>query len=167
MNDQIIELNAPGLRILFYGPDALNELENGGDYGRRFPDGKDLVDYINECRIGAVGTRWPQQDYWLHFSTTMDQSVIARASDHARLGVAVSNNRLCVRGSDDLFEWTSTCPEEQVITVPDGVYNVTACMLPFDGDGPVRIYIHLAAAPARPELGYADVPELYCEAPVV
>jgi hypothetical protein len=166
VNDQIVELNNPGLQILLYSPGSLRELEDGCDYGRKFPDGKDLVDYINECRIGAIGTRWPRQDYWLHFSSTMDQSVISRASDHARLGVLVTDGQLCVRGGDDLFKWRPRCPEEQLITMADGVYNVTACMLPFGGDGPVRIYLHFAEAPARPDLGYADVPELFCEAPV-
>ncbi len=166
MNDQIVELNKPGLQILLYSPGSLHELEDGCDYARKFPDGKDLVDYINECRIGAIGTRWPRQDYWLHFSSTMDQGVIARASDHARLGVVVSEGQLCVRGGDDLFKWRPRCPEEQLITIADGVYNVTACMLPFGGDGPVRIYLHFAEAPARPDLGYADVPEFFCEIPV-
>jgi hypothetical protein len=166
VNDQIVELNNPGLQILLYSPGTLRLLEDGGDYAAKFPDGKDVVDYINECRIGAVGTRWPRGDYWLHFSSTMDQSVIARASDHARLGVEVTDGQLCVRGGDDLFKWRKRCPDEQLITLDDGVYNVTACMVPFGGDGPVRIYLHFAAAPARPELGYATVPELFCEAPV-
>ena len=167
MNDQIVELNNPGLQILLYSPDALLELEHGGDYARRFPDGKDVVDYVNECRIGAIGTRWPDADYWLHFSSTMDQSVISKASDHARLGLVVSDGRLCVRGGDDLFKWMPRCPDEQLITMPDGVYNVTACMLPYGGEGPVRIYLHFAEAFARPDLGYADVPELFCEQPVL
>ena len=166
LNDQIVELIEPGLQILLYSPAALSELESGCDYGRRFPDGKDTVDYINECRIGAIGTRWPRQEYWLHFSSSMDQGVIARASDHARLGVVVSEGQLCVRGGDDLFRWQPQCPNEQLITVENGIYNVTACMLPFGGEGPVRIYLHFAATTARPELGYADVPELFCEAPV-
>ena len=167
MNDQIVELNRPGLQILLYSPGSLRTLEDGCDYARKFPDGKDIVDYINECRVGAIGTRWPHEDYWLHFSTTMDQSVISRASDHARLGLVVSDGQLCVRGGDDLFSWKPRCPNEQLITMADGVYNVTACMLPYGGEGPVRIYLHFAEAPARPELGYAMVPELFCEAPVV
>ncbi len=167
VNDQVVELNQPGLQILLYSPSALRELEDGCDYGRKFPDGKDLVDYVNECRIGAIGTRWPRQDYWLHFTSTLDQSVIARASDHARLGVVVSEGQLCIRSGDDLFEWQPRCPDEQRITVPDGVYDVTACMLPYAGVGPVRIYLHFAPAHARPELGYANVPELFCEAPVL
>ena len=138
MNDQIVELSNPGLQILLYSPDELRQLEDGGTYARKFPDGKDVVDYVNECRLGAIGTRWPRHDYWLHFSSTMDQSVIARASDHARLGIVVSKGQLCVRGGDDLFKWQRRCPDEQLITMDDGVYNVTACMLPYGGEGPVH-----------------------------
>jgi hypothetical protein len=166
VNDQIVELERPGLFILLYSPAILGELEDGRDYGRRFPDGKDLVDYLNECRVGAIGIRWPERAYWLHFSDTLDHSIIARASDHARIGVVVQGKQLCVRGGDDLFRWSGRCSDEQRISLPDGTYEVTACMVPQEGDGPVRIYIHFARAHARPELGYASVPELFCEAPV-
>ena len=166
MNDQIVELAAPGLQIILYSPAAAAEFEDGGRYAAKFPDGRDLVDHMNRCRFAAIGTRWPQREYWLHFSTTMDHAVITRASDHVRLGIEVTEQQLCVRGGDDLYRWTRSCPGEQVLTVANGVYNLTACMLPFDGDGPVRIYVHLASVPARPDLGYAAVPELFCEAPV-
>jgi hypothetical protein len=167
MNDQVVEIGSPGLHILLYSPHALSELEAGGDYGRHFPDGADLVDYINACKMGAIGIRWPAREYWLHFSATMDHSVIARASDHVRMGVTVSGQVLCVRASDDLFKWSTECPNEQLITLEDGVYEVTACMVPYDGEGPVRIYLHFAPTPARPELGYDRVPELFGEPPVL
>jgi hypothetical protein len=166
VNDQIVEIDKPGLFLLLYSPAVLAELEDGRDYARRFPDGKDLIDYMNECRVGALGIRWPERSYWLHFSATLDHAIIARASDHARLGVVVQGRQLCVRGGDDLFRWSGRCPDEQRISLPDGVYEVTACMVPFPGTGAVRIYLHLARASARPELGYASVPELFCEAPV-
>jgi hypothetical protein len=122
---------------------------------------------MNECRVLAIGTRWPQRDYWLHFSSSMDHAVIARASDHALFGIEVREQRLCVRGGDDLFRWQTSCPDEQLVTIEDGFYMVTAMMLPVDGDEAVRIYLHFAPAAAPPELGYADVPELYCEPPVL
>ncbi len=166
MNDQVVELASPGLQILLYSPFVAVELEDGGMYAKHFPDGKDLVDYMNECRFAALAMRWPGRDYWLHFSTTMDHSVIARASDHVRLGIQVADQQLCVRGSDDLHGWRRECPNEQLVTVEDGIYDVTACMVPYNGDGPLRIYLHLAPAVAMPELGYGRVPELFCEAPV-
>jgi hypothetical protein len=161
MNDQVVELTNPGLLILLCSPRALGELEDGCDYARRFPDGKDLVDYINECRAGAIGVRWPGRDYWLHFSSTIDPAVIARASDHIRLGLTVQGGCLCVRRGDDLFAWRAACPDDQLVTVADGVYDVTACLLPHEGAGPVRIFLYLAPARARPDLGYADVPFLH------
>ena len=96
----------------------------------------------------------------------MDHAVIARASDHALLGVEVREQQLCVRGGDDLFTWKTRCPDEQLVTVENGFYMVTAMMLPVEDDGAVRIYFHFAPAPAAPELGYASIPELFCEAPV-
>jgi hypothetical protein len=166
VNDQIVELQNPGLQIMLYSPGEVRELEDGCDYARHFPDGRDIVDYMNECRLGAIGTRWPVRDYWLHFSSTMDHAVIARASDHVMLGLEVTDGQLCIRGGDDLFRWNSRCPDEQVITLDNGVYMVTAIMVPYDGDGPVRIYLHFAPAVMRPDLGYAHVPELFCEAPI-
>lgn len=166
MNDQIVELPPPGLQILLYSPAQVSELEDGCDYARRFPDGKDLVDYVNECRLGAFGVRWPAREYWLHVSDTMDQSVIARASDHVRFGLEVRGGLMCIRGSDDLFRWTRRCRDEQLVSLADGVYAVTACMIPYDGGGPVRIYIHLAPTPARPDIGFHRVPDLYGESPI-
>ena len=166
LNDQIVELTSPGLQILLCSPRAVRDLEDGGDYARHFPDGKDIVDYMNECRICAIGTRWPSREYWLHFSSTMDHAVIARASDHVLFGVEVNDSQLCVRRGDDLFEWRGKCPDEQLVTLDDGIYLVTAIMVPHGGDGPVRIYFHFASTFARPELGYDRVPELLCEAPV-
>jgi len=163
MNDQVVELSSPGITILFYTPSVVAELKKGRDYMRCFPDGKDTVDYLNECRMGVVGVRWPQQDYWLHFSSTLDHSVIARASDHVRLGLEVSDQQLHVRGGDDLVRWEPLCCNDSVISVPNGIYEVTACMVPFDpeNDGSVQIYFHFVQARARPELGYANVPELF------
>jgi hypothetical protein len=129
LNDQIVELKSPGLCILLYAPSALDALQAGTDYSTRFPDDKDIVDYMNECRVGAFGTRWPTRDYWLHLSASFNERVIARARDHVRFGVAVTGGQLCVRGSDDLFKWNKRCPDEQIVTVPDGVYEVTACIV--------------------------------------
>jgi hypothetical protein len=165
MNDQVVELSSPGITLLFYSPSVVRDLKKGRDYMRCFPDGKDTVDYLNECRMGIVGVRWPAQQYWLHFSSTLDHSVIARASDHVRLGLEVSDQQIHVRGGDDLVRWEPRCPNDSVISVPNGIYEVTACMVPFDPevDGPVQIYFHFVKALARPELGYADVPELFCD----
>jgi len=167
MNDQVVELHNPGLYILLCSPLAVTQLEEGGDYMTRFPDGKDMVDYINECRLAAIATRWPQRPHRLHFSSTMDPGVISRASDHVRLGIEVWHQQLCVRSGDDLFAWRRRCPEDQLISVADGLYAVTACMIPSARESEaVRIYLHLAPSQARPELGYSDVPLLYGESPV-
>jgi len=37
------------------------------------------------------------------------------------------------------------------------------CIVPGGEDGPVRIYLHFADVAALPDLGYAAIPELYCE----
>jgi hypothetical protein len=167
MNDQIVELSNPGLMILFHSPSAARQMEEGGDYRTHFPDGRDIVDQLNAGRFGAFGTRFPDADYWLHFSSTMDHSVIARASDHVMFGLEGDADQLCVRAGDDLFSWRGQCPGEQLISIESGVYAVTACMLPVGGDGPIRIYMHFAHTFAKPELGYDRVPELYCESPVL
>ncbi len=165
LNDQIVELQRPGLQIVLYSPPALADLEDGKSYAVRFPDGSDLVDKTNCGAIAAIGLRWPARDYWLHFSDSMDHRVVARASDHVRLGVSVSKRQLCVRGGDDLFSWKRRCPDDQLVTVADGLYEVTACMVPGGDDGPVRIYLHFAEVLALPDLGYDVVPELFCESP--
>jgi len=165
VNDQIVELNQPGLQLMLYGPRAASLLEDGGNYGQRFPDGCDMVDYVNDSRFAAIGTRWPSRQHWLHFSSTMDSSVIQSASDHVRLGVEVTDGRLCVRGSDDLFRWTTRCPGEQIVSIDDGFYELTACVVLDEDSALVRIYLHFAQVPAKPELGYDRVPELYGESP--
>lgn len=166
MNDQIVELDAPGLQLILYAPQALRDLEDGRNYGAKFPDGRDLVDYVNECRVAALTTRFPQREHLLHFSSTFDNSVIARASDHVILGLNVVGHCLCVRSGDDLFRWQGHCPDEQLLSADDGNYSVTACMLPPAADGPIRIYFHFIRVPARADLGYARLPELYAAAPV-
>jgi len=166
MNDQIVELANPGLSIVMYPPSAVTELEEGCDYGATFPDGRDLIDYVNESRLAAVGVRFSSGEYWLHFSATLDGTVIAAARDHVRLGIEIDNQQLCVRGSDDLFRWTAKCPGEQIVSLENGFYEVTACMVPHRNDGLLRIFLHFARLPARPDLGYARLPELHCEAPV-
>jgi hypothetical protein len=163
LNDQIVELQSPGLQILFFSPSALSALEDGKSYAARFPDGADLVDTTNAGTVAAVGLRWPARDYWLHLSGSMDHRIVARASDHVRLGLRVEAKQLCVRGGDDLFEWRRRCPDEQLVTIADGHYEITACMVPPSDDGPVRIYLHFVRVIALPDLGYESVPELYCE----
>lgn len=92
--------------------------------------------------------------------------MISRASDHVRLGLQIGGGQLCVRGGDDLFSWKCRCPGEQLVSLEDGLYEVTACLLPFEEVGPARIFLHLAAVPALRELGYERVPELFCDPPV-
>jgi len=154
------------LIVLFHSPAALGELEEGGDYRARFPDGRDLVDYVNQGRLGAIALRWPEAAHWLRFSCTADREVIARASDHVLLSVEVSGGELCVRGADDLFCWRRGCPDDRVVRMANGIYAVTACMALYSGSGPVRIFLHFAPTAAKPDLGYSSVPELFGEAPV-
>ncbi len=123
MNDQIVELDAPGLQLILYAPQALANLDQGGNYGARFPDGCDLVDYVNRCRIAALATRFPQSPHLLHFSSTFDNNVIARASDHLILGLNIIGNCLCVRSGDDLFDWRQSCPDEQRVSLAAGNYS--------------------------------------------
>ncbi|MSP24582.1 MAG: hypothetical protein EXR75_05340 [Myxococcales bacterium] len=163
LNDQVAELQAPGLMVLLYAPPAASDLRDGKSYATFFPDGHDLVDKLNSGEFAAVGVRWPRADYLLAFSATLDRTVIARASDHVRLGMRVTGNTVCVRGSDDLFCW-SDCPHEQRIRVADGLYEVTACMVPSPEHSLVRIFFHFALVAALPDLGYMSVPELFGEA---
>jgi hypothetical protein len=167
MSDQVVELRQPGMHILLYAPFAALEMREGGDYAATLPDGRDLVDHVNDCSIGVLSTRFPDAHHWLHFSASMDHGVISRASDHLRLGVEVRDGQLCVRGGDDLFRWRPKCPDEQIVSLEDGFYEVTACMVPYAGEGPVRIYLHFARAAAKPELGYHRLPELYCDVPAL
>ncbi len=165
LNDQVAELRAPGLMLLLYSPAAADALRLKKNYARCFPDGRALVDKVNDGEFAACGVRWAAADYLLHFSATLDHAVIARASDHVRLGLRVTSSTVCVRGGDDLFDW-SECPHDQRLRVADGLYEVTACMLQPARDLAVRIYFHFAPVAALPDLGYLEVPELYGEAPV-
>lgn len=79
------------------------------------------------------------------FSGAMDHSVIVSATDHVMFGVEVTGQQLCVRGSDDLFGWKKACPGEQILSVDDGFYNVTACIVSqFDDD---RVTLSLMSRP--------------------
>lgn len=165
-NEQIVELDAPGLSILLYSPSALSELRPRQSYVPFLPDGRDLVDHVNECRVAAFGVRWAELRYAVHFAASLDRSVIARSSDHIRLGIHIAEGQLCVRGGEDLFDWRPACPSEQIVSIADGLYEVTLCMVPYDASGRVEIFTCFAPALAPPDLGYADLPELYCEPPV-
>ncbi|MCA9625191.1 MAG: hypothetical protein KC731_39480 [Myxococcales bacterium] len=167
MNDQIVEIEAPGLQILVHSPAFTRELEEGGRYADKLADGRDLVDHMNDGHLLAVGIRWPTEGYWLHFSSSMDHRIIARASDHAVFRLSVREQQLCVRGGDDLFRWKRRVPDEQVVTAEDGDYLVTAMMTPYAGDGQVRIYFHFARAGLAADIGYSEVPELFCESPLL
>jgi hypothetical protein len=167
MNEQIVELDAPGLSILLHSPESLSDCRKGKCYVPWLPDGRDLVDHVNDCGLAAFGVRWAELRYFMHFSAGLDRGVIARASDHIRLGIRIVGGQLHVRGGEDLFRWDPSCPQEQIVSIADGLYDVTACMLPYDESGYVEIFVGFAPNLALPELGYAELPELYCEAPVL
>ena len=166
MNEQIVELDAPGLSVLLYSPTALADCRKGHCYVPWLPDGRDLVDHVNDCGLAAFGVRWAELRYFMHFSASLDHSVIARSSDHIRMGIRIEGGQLWVRGGEDLFRWDPSCPNEQIVSIADGLYDITACMVPYDASGYVEIFIGFASALAPPELGYAELPELFCEAPV-
>lgn len=80
-----------------------------------------------------------------------------------RLGIKVTQRRICFRDLYDLLNWSSECSAEQVIEIEDGYHHLTICTnLPpsgIRGDNQ-RIVIWINRLSEMPELTWTGVPIL-------
>jgi hypothetical protein len=162
----VIDLDIAGLGIIFYSPFAVAHIGEGQDYlSQHYTSPADVARHVEACGLTGFGTGSPGRFRLLVYDGDLEAAAFDAAERAIRLGVEVRDAQLCVRDLYDLMTWTSDCPADQRLAVPDGFYRVTAYTSAppsgIIGDGQ-EIALHFEAVSQRPALRWDGIPDLTC-----
>lgn len=137
---------------------------DGEDYlASNFWQPEKVAEHVNACQLSAFCTGSPGRFHLILTDGIYPEDVIRNAMAKIRLGIEVRDQTLCFRDLYDLMEWKSECPPDQVISIPNGFYLLTAYTeLPESGilGDNQTITIHFQYVQSRPTLVWHRVPDL-------
>lgn len=121
-----IELDIIGVGIILYSEESVSHIKEGEDYFlSNYQTIDQVLTHIYDGTIVGFCTSSPGR-YILKVRYGYPEEEVLDLSDYVlRLGVHVTGGKVFVRYLYDLMEWTSECPEEQIIQLEDGYYHIT------------------------------------------
>jgi hypothetical protein len=126
-----IDLAIAGLGIILYSPPAVAHIPEGSNYMREhFWQRADVARHVMACQLTAFCTGSPGKFHLRFLRGPRNEDAVAAAAFRLRLGLQVQEGRICVRDLYDLMGWSSECPSEQQVCVPDGWYRLTVFSSP-------------------------------------
>lgn len=159
-----ITMDIAGLGIVFYSPKNVAHIPEGSDYLQtHYLTEEQVQAHIQKGTLVGFGTGSPG-NYLLKFASGYPANDVVRASEFKlRLGLHCVGGQVCFRDLYDLLDWTSQCPEEQILELEEGIYHVTLCSNrpPSDviGDNQL-IHVSLQKLDKFPALAIHGVPTL-------
>jgi len=159
-----IELEITGLGFIVYSPFCTAHIPEDENYFRT--GGFDNPSVVEKQALngGLVGvcTSTPGK-FIFEFYYGYPNEELLSYEFRLRLCAQVKDNMLCIRDLYELLEWSSECPEEQIVELDDGIYHITllSCM-PISGilGDNQKILVFLQALNEIPQLRYNGVPTL-------
>jgi hypothetical protein len=123
-----IELDISGLGIIFYSPLNANHIKDGEDYlSKSYTREEDVQSHIQKGTIVGFGTESPGKFNLEIFEGYPSNSIFISSEFKLRLGLNCIGRKICFRDLYDLMEWHSSCPEEQILELNNGIYRITLC----------------------------------------
>jgi hypothetical protein len=159
-----IVMDIAGLGMILYSPPAVAHIPKGSDYlSEHFSRPNDVGRHVMGCELTAFCTGSPGTFLVRFLEGPPDEGEAQAADFKLRLGLRVQEGMLCLRDLYDLMAWSTECPSEQQLPVPDGWYRLTVFSSPpasgILGDGQV-ININLEPVADKPRLHWEGVPQL-------
>jgi len=165
--DQIVRLSIDGMGIVFFSAETMKYVAPGTDFlTAEFTQPHQIAAHIKKGDITAFCTG-SGGDFELHFlSGYPSAGVDAAYPVSIRLGLHVQGGSIQFCDLFWLSEWDTDFPQEQVIPMPDGYYDVTVCTRrPESGrwGGNQTILLYFQRVDAMPALTWTGVPYLFTE----
>lgn len=160
-----IELSIDGMGIVFYSPETTKDIPEGIDFFKKeFTNPDDVAEHLKKGDIVGFCTG-SGGDFLLKYRKGYpDEDILKEYSICARLGIDIKDDKLCMIDLFWLMEWSSNCPEEQILYIEPGYYHITLCTKCPDsgiwGDNQT-IYVYLNKMNEMPAINWSGVPQLF------
>jgi len=161
---KLIELEIAGLGFIVYSPFFTSHISEDEDYLLTEFENPSVVEKqaLNGGLVG-VCTSTPGKFIFEFYCGYPNEELIASYEYRLRLCAQVKDNMLCIRDLYDLLEWSSECPEEQIIELDDGIYHISLLSrMPISGilGDNQKVLVFLQSLNEMPQLRYNGVPTL-------
>lgn len=162
-----VRLEIDGMGIVFFSAKTMEYVEPGTDFlANEFDAPQQVAEHIKKGDITAFCTG-SGGTFDLHFLTGYPTpDIIEHFPISIRLGLDARGGTVQFCDLFWLMKWTTDFPQEQVISLEDGFYEITVCTrMPesgYWGDNQT-IYIYFAKVDKMPELTWTGVPYLFTE----
>lgn len=165
--NKTVDLAVDGMGIVLFSAKTMSYVEPGSDFlMNEFEAPSQIAEHINKGDITGFCTGGGG-DFHLHFLTGKPTDDInEKFPVSAKLGLDVQGGTVQFCDMFWLMKWNTDFPENQVIPLEDGFYEITACTcIPesgYWGDNQT-IYIYFEKVDKMPELAFKGIPYLYTE----
>jgi hypothetical protein len=164
-----ISLDVAGIGIIFYSPSVMVKVGAGADYfSAQYGTEEQVQAHVQKGDLVGFATDNPGR-YILNFLDgypTVEAELSAQYK--LRLGLRCVGGVVYFRDLEVLSSWSSDCPPEHQLQLPDGIYHVTLCSdCPESGalgDNQV-IDFYLNKLNRFPRLAKEGIPALFLEQP--
>lgn len=163
--EQDIQLCTEGMGIVFYSPETTKDIPKGIDFlNAEYSKSEDVADHIKKGDVVGFCTG-SSGEFILKFREGYPKkNIYEEYSVTARLGIEIKDDKLCMIDLFWLTEWSTDCPEEQILKIEPGYYHITLCTkCPHSGiwgDSQI-IYVYLNKLDEMPALNWPGVPQLF------
>jgi len=166
MNNKV-HLDIDGMGIVFFSAETMKSVIPGTDFlTSEFTSPQQIVNHIKKGDITAFCTG-SSGSFDIHFFMGYPTAdILEKFSVSIRLALDVQGGSIQFCDLFWLSEWNTDFPQNQIITLPDGYYEMTVCTcLPESGywGDEQTIYIYFSKVDKMPELTWTGVPYLFTE----
>lgn len=167
MISEDIKLFTDGMGIVIYSPKVMSSTEEGSDFlTDEFFEPSDVAAHIKAGDITGFCTGSGGEFNLKIREGYPDGDISEEYPVAIRLAIKVEDRKLSFIDLFWLSEWSNDIPEDQTITVDDGIYHLTVLTRQPEsgiwGDDQ-DIYIYMNKLEEMPELRWEGVPMLFTE----
>ncbi len=165
--DYKVTLSIDGMGIVFFSAKTMEYVDNNSDFlNNEFNSSDDITRHIQQCDITGFCTG-SSGDFNLHFFNGYpNEDILKKFPITAKLGLDVRGGAVQFCDMFWLSRWNTNFPQEQIIQIEDGYYNMTVCTCrPNSGDwgDNQTIYIYFEKTDELPNITRKGIPYLYRE----
>lgn len=165
--DHEVLLQIEGMGIVFFSAKTMEDVKPGTDFlSEEFEQPQQIAQHINRGDITGFCTG-SGGDYHLHFRSGQPTAEEEQQFPiQARLGLDVQGGSIQFCDLFWLMQWDADFPEEQVLPLADGYYEMTICTCRPESEiwgDDQTICIYLNRVDQLPELTWQGVPYLFTE----
>ena len=162
-----VNLMVDGLGIAFFSAKKMAYVKSNSDFfEEEFDRPADIANHINKGDITAFCTGSGGDFNMYFFLGQPTEDILEEFPISVRLALEVQGGSVQFCDVYWLMKWDTDFPKEQIISLEDGYYEMTACTrLPESGfwGEDQTIYIYFQKVAQMPQLDYKGIPDLFID----